>query len=126
MQAISRRRQSKAGSFHQGSDHFFCPEIFRSDLACRLAVPKIIGLDEVHCGQDIVGGREREQAFSRRQKLAEPRLLRDHRASGGEITSAAVAKPTGVRSSVLVSGDRELSARVLYVLPIMGDLCRNT
>src|SRR5262249_25897133 len=61
---------------------------------------------------------EAEQALSRREELAEARLLRQDRAAGGQVAGAAIAEPAGPEANVLVLGDGELASRAAQVVAI--------
>src|SRR5687768_4510539 len=81
-------------------------------------MPFIVSVDGVNGRRGLVQRREAEQALSRRQHVAEARVLRDDGPPRGEIRGAAIAEPAAAQPDVLVLGDREFGARAADVLAI--------
>src|SRR4029453_10058060 len=81
------------------------------DLAGRAGVPRVVGVDRVKRGHDVLDALEREQALAGGDELAESGVLRDHRPAGREVARAPVAEPAASQPHVLVLGHRELAAR---------------
>src|SRR5262249_57048219 len=100
-------------------------EVPRRDRQGGPTVPLVVALEGVPRGEDAVHRLEREQPLARRQELAEARLLRDHRAPGGQVAGAAVAEPAGTRADVLVAGNGELAARAPDVVTVLVDVARD-
>src|SRR5262245_24261921 len=88
------------------------------DLAGRAGVPRVVGVDRLKRGHDVIDALEREQALAGGDELAEGGVLRDHRPTGREVARAPIAEPAAPQSHVLVLGHRELAARARDVRAI--------
>ena len=73
----------------------------------------MVGFDGLERNERGVQVRVREKPAPGRQRIAEPGVLRHHRAAGREEGGAAVAEPTRAQADVLVLGRGQLAARAL-------------
>src|SRR5262245_14493297 len=78
----------------------------------------VVRLNLVHRAQNVLHCAEPEQSAARWNEFAEARFLRDDRPACREVTTRPIAEPTGVRTHVLVAGNRELAVRFLDVTPV--------
>src|SRR5207247_262765 len=73
---------------------------------------------------------EAEQALAGGEDVAEPSLLRDDGAPGGEIGRTPVTEPAGTQDGILLLGDGELASRardiVAVSVHVVGELRRRT
>src|SRR6266550_7818835 len=112
----------QTGAIEERSEHFFGFEKFTRNLARRSRMTAIISVNFAHRFGDFRELAKTEESTLLAVDLAETGLLRDYRTSGGKIAGAAIAKPSGVQSNVLILGDGELgfgSANVIAIIPVI-------
>src|ERR1051326_7357365 len=104
------------------ADDLLGVKILAGNLASGSAVSRVIALDGVQSGEDIVHRGETKQAVPRGNELAEARLLGDHRLRPRQIADAAVAAPAAVEARVLILGNGELAPRAADVVSVGKDV----
>src|SRR5712691_3682687 len=70
----------------------------------RLTVPLIVRVDGLNGLQRLRHRRKSEEALTRREDVAKPRILRHDRLPRGQITGIPFAKPAAAQADVLVLG----------------------
>src|SRR5689334_19068105 len=83
-------------------EHHVVVKILASDFSGSAAMLRIVGIDRLDCGENLVHRRKRKQSLASRQNVAEAGFLRDDRPSGGEILSAPFAEPAALEPDVLI------------------------
>src|SRR5690349_8064139 len=77
----------------------------------RTAMLRIIRVDRLYGGQDLLRRLKREEALACRECAAEARILSYHGAPRSKVLGAALAEPSAAEAHVLVLGYREFAAR---------------
>ena len=106
------------------AEHDVVREVLAGDLPGGAAVALGVGVDRLDRREDLVRGREREQALAGGERGAEAGVLGDHRPAGRQVGGAAVAEPARAQAHVLVLGDGELAAGARDVVPVVVQVDR--
>jgi hypothetical protein len=104
-------RQRQARVLEQGGKDDVMGEVLAGDLPGGAPMPLVVAVDGVDRLRGLLDRGECEEALAGRQDVAEPGVLGDHRAAGGQVGGAAVAEPAAAQPDVLVLGDGELPSR---------------
>src|SRR3954447_160721 len=104
--------------FQQPTDDAVGIEVLPREIPGRTRLPCVVAGDHLDRSQRLVGLGEGEQPGAGRVELGEPRLLRYHRAAGGEVAEASVADPSAAGADIHVLGDHQLGLRPLHVVLI--------
>src|SRR5262249_60585847 len=75
-------------------------ERLRRDAPRGRAVRRVVAVDACQGVDCLLHGGEGEESLAGRDELVERGVLRDHRATGGQVADAAVAEPADSRPDV--------------------------